>query len=692
MTYKVGIDTGGTFTDIVLFHEQTGKLDIAKVPSTPHNPAEGILNGIKKITEMAGITVADINLLIHGTTVATNAILENKGVKTALLVTEGFKDVLSIMRQDRPLMYDFFAQRPKELMPRHLRFEISERMLYDGTEYQALDRAQALKTIEEIKKENVAAVAVCLLHSYINPSHERELKELLEQEMPGVKISLSSETVPEIREYERMSTTVLNSYVHPVMENYLNQLDEELKKIGFHEEIHVMQSNGGIMSRKMASEQCINTAVSGPAAGVVGSVNIAKLAGSENVITVDMGGTSFDICLAYKGVFSLTKQTEIGGHAIKVPMIDIHTIGAGGGSIAWIDPGGALRVGPQSAGAEPGPACYKKGGREPTVTDANLVLGRIDPAYYLGGEMDVDIALSTKAITEKIADPLGLSLEQAAEGIIRVINAGMAKGIRYVSVEKGYDPREFAMVSFGGGGSLHAMEIAEDLGIAKVIVPLIPGVTSAWGLLMADFRHEFTQTYYKREKDIEFDDLNNRFAELTTEAFDRIRSENVPEESVVMERSADIAYFGQGYELAIPFPLDDMDAEKLEVVKDKFHKAHEDAFGYCLREAEISIVNLGVTSIGKMPRPELSIREIEQGNGEQAVKSVRPVYLGKEYMDIRIYDRYLLKPGNAFAGPCIIDQIDTTTLVWPGQQCEVDTYGNLVIYTKSGRMKDHADN
>lgn len=689
MAYKLGIDTGGTFTDVVLFNDESKEVVMTKVPSTPKNPAEGILNGIQKITEKQGITFGDIEMLIHGTTVATNAILENKGAKTALLVTEGFKDVLGIRRQDRPLMYDFFAQKPTALIPRHLRYEVSERVNYDGNILKPLNADQVKDIVVQLKKENIQAVAICLLHSYINPQHEIQLKEMLEKELPAdVKISISYEIVPEIREYERMSTTILNSYVHPVMEHYLSHLDKQLKIKGFSEEIHVMQSNGGIMSREKAASQCINTAVSGPAAGVVGSVYLSKLAGSENVITVDMGGTSFDICLAYKNNISLTKQTEIGGHAIKVPMIDIHTIGAGGGSIGWIDEGGALRVGPQSAGATPGPACYNKGGQEPTVTDANLLLGRIDPDFYLGGEMEVDKSLSYNAIKTRIADPLGISVEEAAEGIIRVVNAGMVKGIRYVSVEKGYDPREFAMVSFGGGGSLHALEMADELDIAKVIVPLMPGVTSAWGLLMADFRHDFTRTYMKKASEIDFNELNGQFNERIDEAGDMIRSEGVADEYVVFNKQADIAYYGQGYELTIPFPDGEVNEKSLAAVTDAFHKAHQDAYGYCLPESEIIIVNIGVSAIGRLPRPELIQYPAKKGDAEQAKKSVRKVYMRGAYRDVAIYDRYLLKSGDEFEGPCIVEQNDTTTLVWPGQHCEVDTYQNLVIYTNLERSED----
>jgi len=684
MAYKLGIDTGGTFTDLVLFDEGKKNVSMTKVLSTPSNLTQGILTGVRKITELCGITPEDISFLIHGTTVATNAILEHKGAKTALLITEGFKDVLSIVRQDRPLMYDFFAQRPEALVPRHLRFEVKERVLYDGTVLHPLDESQAREIALQLRKENVEAVAICLLHSYVNATHEKKLKEILMEFIPDLKISISCEIVPEIREYERMSTTILNSYVHPVMEKYIMLLAEELKKLGFREELHVMQSNGGIMTKKMAAEKCINTALSGPAAGVVGGVYLAKLAGSDHVITVDMGGTSFDICLAYQEKFALSNQSEIGGHAIKVPMIDIHTIGAGGGSIGWIDPGGGLRVGPQSAGAKPGPACYGFGGEEPTVTDANLVLGRINPEYYLGGKMKVDIEKSIKAIKEKIADPLGLTVEEAAEGITRVVNVGMVKGIRYISIEKGYDPREFTMVSFGGAGSLHALEMAEDLQILKVIVPLIPGATSAWGLLMSDFRHDFTRTYFRRVGELDLAHLNMVYYQMETEALSKMKEEKVAGKDTFLVRTAKVRYFGQGYEIEVVLPGGEITPAALAQVQQSFHQAHEDCYGYQLPEAETALVNIGVSAIGKLPRPELATYPIQYPDASQAVKRRRRVFMHGDYKKAIIYDRYQLEPGNVFFGPAIVEQSDTTTLIWEGQKCEVDRYKNLIIYTGTG--------
>ena len=431
-------------------------LHITKTPSTPANPAIGVINGIKKIVSQVGIHVEEIASLVHGTTVATNALLEYKGIRTALLLTEGFKDILSIGRQDRPKLYDYFERRPEPFIPRHLRFEVSERTVYNGEILRPLDEGQVRDIAEKLKRMGIRGIAVCLLHSYANPTHEKRIKEIFKKQYPEAVVSASHEILPEFREYERMSTTVINAYVMPIIDRYLQDLQRMMREEGLLADLNVMQSNGGVMTSRSAGEKSVHTILSGPAGGVMGSLAVGNQIGMKNLITVDMGGTSFDICLIHDGKIHFTKESEIGGHPIKIPMIDIHTIGAGGGSIAWIDPGGSLRVGPQSAGAKPGPVCYRLGGEEPTVTDANLVLGRLDPEYYLGGEMSLDVEAAKQAIMDKIARPLELSLEEAAEGIIKVINASMVRGIRKVSVEKGFDVREFSMICFGGGGPLHS--------------------------------------------------------------------------------------------------------------------------------------------------------------------------------------------------------------------------------------------
>ncbi len=530
MAFRLGIDSGGTFTDVVLFDDRKKTLHIAKTPSTPANPAIGVINGIKKIVSQVGIQPGEIASLVHGTTVATNALLEYKGIRTALILTEGFKDILSIGRQDRPKLYDYFEKRPEPFIPRHLRFEVSERTLYTGEIFRALDEKKILSIIEELKKKEIKGIAVCLLHSYANPTHEKRIKEIFKEQYPEAVVSTSHEILPEFREYERMSTTVINTYVMPIIDRYLQDLQRMMREEGLTADLNVMQSNGGVMTSRSAGEKSVHTILSGPAGGVMGSLAIGTQIGMKNLITVDMGGTSFDICLIHDGKIHFTKESEIGGHPIKIPMIDIHTIGAGGGSIAWIDPGGSLHVGPQSAGANPGPVCYRLGGKEPTVTDANLVLGRLDPDYYLGGEMSLDVEAAKQAILKKVARPLKLSLEEAAEGIIKVINASMVRGIRKVSVEKGFDAREFSMICFGGGGPLHSIELAEELKIPTVVVPISPGVNSALGLLIADFRYDYSQTFLKKTQDIRLDSLQQGFKDLEAKATQQMVEEKIPRE------------------------------------------------------------------------------------------------------------------------------------------------------------------
>jgi N-methylhydantoinase A len=431
MAYRLGIDSGGTFTDVVLFDDKKKALHITKTPSTPANPAIGVINGIKKIVSQVGIKPCEIASLVHGTTVATNALLEYKGIRTALILTEGFKDILSIGRQDRPKLYDYFERRPEPFIPRHLRFEVSERTLYDGKILKPLDDEEVRGIAGKLKKIGIKGVAVCLLHSYANPTHEKRIKEIFKTQYPEAVVSASYEILPEFREYERMSTTVINAYVMPIIDRYLQDLQRMMREEGLTADLNVMQSNGGVMTSRSAGEKSVHTILSGPAGGVMGSLAIGTQIGMKNLITVDMGGTSFDICLIHGGKIHFTKESEIGGHPIKIPMIDIHTIGAGGGSIAWIDPGGALRVGPQSAGANPGPVCYRLGGEEPTVTDANLVLGRLDPGYYLGGEMSLDAEAAKQAILNRIARPLKRKGRRGNHpGDQRLHGPGHSKGFR----------------------------------------------------------------------------------------------------------------------------------------------------------------------------------------------------------------------------------------------------------------------
>lgn len=682
MSYRLGVDVGGTFTDLLLFDEQKRKIAMAKVPTTSENPALGIISGVKEITQQLGIDPASIKFFIHGTTVATNALLERKGVKTALIVTEGFRDVLHIMRQDRPRLYDFFARRPEALVPRYLRFEVPERILYTGEIQKRLDGSRLGKIIKEIKNQKVKSVAVCLLHSYANPFHERRIKEILERNCPEINISISSEVVPEIKEYERMSTTVINAYVLPIIDRYLKVLGNQLKKIGINNTVHIMQSNAGIMPSSLASQKSVCTILSGPAAGVLGGASLASQAGYKNVITVDMGGTSFDICLIYQGGLKFIRESEIGGYALKMPMIDIHTIGAGGGSIAWIDMGGVMKVGPQSAGANPGPVCYGKGGIEPTVTDANLVLGRLNPEYFLGGQMPVNKQAAYEAIEKRIAKPLGMGVLEVAEGIIKVVNSSMVKGIRFVSVEKGYDPREFSLVGFGGNGPLHAVELAEELEIGQMIIPFAPGVNCAYGLLIADFRYDYVKTYLVKTSEVKLKEINTYYQDLEKIAVEKMAQDGIKGNDVIISRSLDMRYLGQGYELEVPVPSKEITKDGLESIEIKFHTYHQKNYGFSKFGEPTEIINLRIACLGLMPKPELRKESLGEKNPKKALKGEREVFLKGKFYKTAIYDRRKLNPGVLIKGPAVIEQKDSTTLLFPGNFAQVDEYRNIIIRLK----------
>ena len=679
MRYRLGVDVGGTFTDLAFHNVDTDELEFAKTPSTPENQAAGVANGINQLIERLDVSPAEIEFFSHGTTVATNTLLERKGAKCALIVTRGFRDVLQIGRQDRPHLYDWRIQKPEPIVPRHLRFEVTERILYTGEVATPLDKGDLEDVIARLGAADLDAVAVCLLHSYANPAHERAVGEAIRAALPDLTVSLSCDVVPEFKEYERMSTTAINAYVAPVMVRYLRRLQASIADLGIPSDVHIMQSNGGTMTAGLAVEKPVHTILSGPAAGVIGSVAIASQAGEANSISVDMGGTSFDISLCYRGEVRRTQDSEIERLPVKVPMVDIHTLGAGGGSIAWIDPGGALRVGPQSAGAEPGPACYGRGGSEATVTDANLALGRLNSESFLGGRLGLDAELARDAIRQRIADPLGMTVEEAAEGIVRVVNAGMIKGIRVVSVAKGYDPREFCLVTFGGAGPVHASELAAELDIPRVLVPIAPGVTSALGLLMADLRDDLVRTILRPSDELEVSELNSRFAEMEAEAAATMEREGVAEDDVVLVRVADVRYLGQGFELEAPVGAGELDDDDLAQVYERFHEAHTQLYGYAQRDSRMEIVNLRLTSLARMPRPRLEAESNGRRVGGIAETATRPVYFHNEPVDTRIYDRTDLMPGDVVEGPVVIEQLDSTTLVWPNQTASVDAYGNLVL-------------
>ncbi len=683
MSYRLGVDVGGTFTDLALYDTETNRLEFAKTPSTPANQAVGVASGIRQLMERYKISSNEIEFFIHGTTVATNTLLERNGSKTALIVTEGFRDILQIGRQDRPDLYDWRIRRSDPLVPRHLRFEVTERTIHTGEVLTPIDDDDLGHVIEQLKEAGVEAIAVCLLHSYANPAHEQAIGEAIRRELPDIPLSLSHEILPEFKEYERMSTTTINAYVAPVMERYLRRLENSIDDVGVKSDLYIMQSNGGTMGADTAIERPVHTILSGPAAGVIGAVAIAQQAGQPNSISIDMGGTSFDVSLSYQGEVRRTQESEIERLPVKVPMVDIHTLGAGGGSIAWIDPGGALRVGPQSAGADPGPACYGNGGTQATVTDANLALGRLGATSLLGGDMTLNVELAISAIKSRIADPLGLSVEEAAEGIIQVVNASMVKGIRVVSVSKGYDPREFCLVAFGGAGPVHVSELASEMDIPSVLVPIAPGVTSALGLLMADLRHDFAQTVLKPGTELSPDEITSWYQQLESEAMAQMAREGVAANDVTLIRTADARYVGQGYELEVPATSEKFTQKHLEDVLEKFHDAHVRSYGYASRDNAVEIVNLRVTALATMPRPDLGgALAVAESDSSRAVIGERKVHFRNEPLSTKIYDRSKLQPGDTFEGPAIIEQLDSTTVVRADQTAVVDEYLNVLLTRK----------
>ncbi|MCL5770933.1 MAG: hydantoinase/oxoprolinase family protein [Actinobacteria bacterium] len=681
MSYRIGVDIGGTFTDLVLFEETNNEIFFHKVSSTPQNPEQGVMVCLKEIIDRFKINPKDIKVFIHGSTVATNTLIENKGAKTALITTEGFKDILTIGRQDRPKLYDFFIKRSESVIPPHLRFEIPERILYTGKVLKDIDKKKIKNIINKIKHHSVKSLSVCLLHSYANSVHEKIIKDIIEKELPDIYCSLSCDILPEFKEYQRMSTTAINAYVQPVMANYIDKLNNGLKSMGIASGLYIMQSNGGIMTSQNAQEKPINTFLSGPAAGVQSAVYFTTF---KNIITIDMGGTSFDVCLAPEGKPKFAKVTEINSQPIKVPHIDIHTIGAGGGSIARVDKGGALCVGPQSAGANPGPACYCRGGTEPTVTDANLVLGRLNPEYFLGGRIKIDIGLAREAI-KRIADILKISVEDTAEGIIKIVNANMIRGIRFVSVERGHDPREFSLFCFGGNGPMHASEIAAELCIPEIIVPIGPGVNSAFGLLNSDFRHDYVKSYLKETDGVNINNLNRIFDSMEELAYKQLKEEGILKESIKIIKSFDMRYAGQGYELETFISDEKINRNSLENIIRDFHNQHFKRYGYDIQNGSTEIVNLRLVAVSTVPKP-LILKESEaNSNINNALKDTRKVYLRGKWHDFLIYDRDKLNSGNMIKGPAIIEQMDSTTFLLPEQDLKIDEYKNMIITFRSNK-------
>lgn len=671
----VGIDVGGTFTDFVLLDEDNGTVTTAKVPSTPADQSVGLLHGL----EALGVSLSDLQVIVHGTTVATNAVLERRGAVCGLLTTEGFRDVLELRRRDRPDTYGLKGTF-EPLIPRDKRLEVTERTDYQGTILQPVDEAEVATRAQELLAHGVEAVVVSFLHAYANPTNEQRARQILERIWPNPYIVTASEVLPEFREFERTSTAVVNAYVQPLIDRYLRSLAQQLRDQGYNRDILLIQSNGGVMSLEVSRRFSVNTVLSGPAAGVIAARAIAERAGFTNVITCDMGGTSLDVSLVAAGQPATTSEINLDyGIPIRVPMLDITTVGAGGGSIAWIDRGGYLQIGPQSAGAAPGPACYNRGGTEPTVTDANLVLGRISSASRFGSTLTwrLDLSRAEEAINEHVGTPLGLPLLEAARAIVAVANAKIAGSIRMISVERGHDPRDFVLVAFGGAGPLHASALLRELGLSRVIIPYYPGLTSALGCIMADARHDFLQTINRRVADLDLTHIHRVFQQHFEEGQSLLQQEGITTERVHALFQADMAYDGQIHEVLTPLPSNTLSQEELTTA---FETRYHAQYGDTLGNRPIKVTTLRTTVIGIRPKTPLTPGPPDvAARVEDARQDSRPVYIDDAFMDCPVYRRDQLPWGASLLGPAIIEQADTTTFVDPGLRVQTDTDGNVII-------------
>ncbi|MBI2527170.1 MAG: hydantoinase/oxoprolinase family protein [Candidatus Rokubacteria bacterium] len=673
MAKLLGIDVGGTFTDLFYLDEATGRVGISKASTTPQDLSVGLFNAMAHI----GVSAAEIDLFIHGTTIATNAIIERKGARCGLITTRGFRDVLELGRRDRPHLYGLHGvQEP--LVPRDLRLEVGERMSHRGEVVEPLDESGVLRAGEVLRARGVDAVVVCFLHSYANPAHERRAGELLQALDPRWTVSLSSELLPEFYEFERFSTATVHAFLQPMVARYVGALKERLAGAGFHRDVLFVQSNGGIMSSATACQRPANLARSGPAAGVTAASYVARLAGFDNVISADMGGTSFDVCLIPGGRPHTSDETQLDFRLpLRVSMIDVHTIGAGGGSIAWIDRAGILQVGPESAGADPGPAAYGRGGTRPTVTDANLVLGRIDPGFVLGGQhgMRMDPDAAARAIEAEVGKPLGLGLEEAATAIIRVANNNMAGRIRMVSVERGYDPRDFALVAFGGAGPLHAAALMRDVGIGRSIIPYYPGVLCALGCVTADVRHDFARTVMRSLDDLDPAGFRAMVEESVADGVRLIQEEGVPVERVDVLLAADMAYEGQRHNIRVSLPAE----LTREAIAAAFAEAYRAEYKQTLAGLPVRLTTLRVTVLGVRPRLDIAGWVAGAAGGTQPPKGRRRAYFDGRYHDTPVYARAALSPGSEVPGPAIVEQEDCTTVLEPDTTARVDRLGNLIL-------------
>ncbi|WP_066291683.1 hydantoinase/oxoprolinase family protein [Bacillus sp. FJAT-29937] len=677
--YRVGVDIGGTFTDFVILDQDSGQITIEKTPTTPRNLWEGIRNGF----DQANVDLTETAMIVHGTTVGLNCFLEKKGVRTGIITTKGFRDVYEIGRVNRIEMYDLFYKKPEPLVQREYRVEVEERLDSNGNVISALNREDVLKAAEYFRKEEIKAIAVCLLHAYNNPVHEILVGQILSEVYPEAQVSLSHQLAREWREYERTSTTVINAYIADKVGSYLSNIESGLMERGYKRPFFVNQSSGGIMSVNSAKAKPVHTIMSGPAAGAISSAYIGKLAGFNNIISFDMGGTSTDVSLTYHGKTRVTNESQIERHPLMVPMIDIYSIGAGGGSIAHIDRAGSLNVGPQSSGAEPGPACYGRGGLEPTVTDANLTLGRI-PSHLLGGKMEMNKESSINAI-HRISDPLTLDVVTGAAGILRIVNNNMAYAIRAVTVQRGLDPKDFVLFAFGGAGPIHACEVAEELGIKTVIVPLAPGTFSALGMLLSEIRHDFARTRLVRTELSDPLELEGIYSEMEQESISILEKEVNPDTPVRFERAVEMRYVGQEYTVRVPLPNDALTKDRMISLREDFNRLHNQAYGHSSESEPTEIINLRLAAFGSLG--EVKIKKITNGGPEplnNALMGTTKIFLNSTegYVDCPVYNRDNLLAENKILGPALVLEKGSTTLITSDFEGVIDQIGNLLLTRK----------
>lgn len=690
---RIGVDVGGTFTDLVLWDDE-GQVVVHKTPSTPADPSVGTMAGIEMLAQRADISLGDIEMFFHGTTVATNIVLEHNGCDVGMITTEGFRDILHIARKKRPLNYSNHQDLPWQrwqLARRRNRRTVTERIDAAGTVITPLDEGQVREQVRLLRDRGVEAIAVCFLHAYRNSAHEERVAEIIAEECPGVFVSLSSRVAPQYREYERFSTTALNAFIGPQVSRYVTRLAEQAKAAGIGDEVHLMTSAGGLVTARSASESPVSLLTSGVIAGLLGGCAIGKASGYPSVITLDVGGTSADVGVAPDGRLRMKHllDTRIGDYHAMVPMAEVDTIGAGGGSIAAVDEGGMFRVGPRSAGAVPGPACYDRGGTEPTSTDAMVLMGWLREDSFLSGSMVIRPELAREAVEKHIADRLGTDVDKAAMGIFKILAYSMTEAINLHSVRKGYDPRDFSLVAEGGAGPLFAWHIAEQLGIPRVIVPLHPGIASAMGLLTTDIRYEIPTTVWTSSAEPDVKLIGAQMARLEEEARAQLRADGVAEDDITLERSVDCRYIGQGYELRVPAPDGEIDEQWVAATATAFHDVHGRTYSQRFEDKPVHLVNIRVTGVGAVPH--VVIGEVETG-GEDASAAVkttsralfwRDEVSDPEWFDTPVYERSLLRAGNRISGPAIVEQFDSTTVIGINQHATVDAVGHLILERKN---------